>query len=80
MSVHQVNMHEAKSRLSELGERAWKGERIVIARAGKPFLDLLPHREARAPRTPGRLKGIIRIADDFADTPDEVLDALEGRS
>ena len=45
MNSKQVNMHEAKSRLSELGELVWKGEKVVIARAGKPYLDLLPHRE-----------------------------------
>ena len=39
----KVNMHEAKSRLSKLGELAWQGEEIVIANAGKPYLDLLPH-------------------------------------
>jgi len=28
----KVNMHEAKSQLSKLGELAWKGEQIVIAK------------------------------------------------
>ncbi len=76
--VKQVNMHEAKSRLSELGERVWRGERIVIARAGKPYLDLLPHRGPRKPRRPGRLKGRIRMAPDFTETPTELLDGFEG--
>ena len=75
----QVNMHEAKSRLSELGEMVWKGTRVVIARSGKPYLDLLPHRERRRPRRPGRLKGRIRLAQDFDETPEEVIDAFEGR-
>ena len=76
--TRQVNMHEAKSRLSELGELVWKGERVVIARAGKPYLDLLPHRETRKARVPGRLAGQIRVADDFDSTPAEVLDSFEG--
>ncbi|MDF1486883.1 type II toxin-antitoxin system Phd/YefM family antitoxin [Tessaracoccus caeni] len=38
-----VNMHEAKSTLSALVERALAGERITIARAGKPAVDLVPH-------------------------------------
>ena len=29
----QVNMHEAKSQLSKLGEKAWEGETAVIAKA-----------------------------------------------
>ena len=39
----QVNMHEAKTRLSQLAEAAWSGDEVVIARAGKPYLDLKPH-------------------------------------
>ena len=38
-----VNVHEAKSTLSRLLERVEAGERVVIARAGKPIADLVPH-------------------------------------
>lgn len=76
----QVNMHEAKTKLSALAEKVWKGETVVIAKAGKPYLDILPHREDRTPRKPGRFKGHIRIADDFDQTPDEIIDAFEGES
>lgn len=76
----QVNMHEAKSKLSALAERAWEGETIVIAKAGKPYLDLVPHKEGRCQRTPGRYKGQICIADDFDKTPDDIIDAFEGKS
>ncbi|MBV1790675.1 type II toxin-antitoxin system prevent-host-death family antitoxin [Marinobacterium sp. D7] len=74
----QVNMHEAKSQLSKLGEKAWEGETVVIAKAGKPYLDLVPHRETGAVRKPGRLKGHIVIADDFDQTSEEVIAAFEG--
>jgi antitoxin (DNA-binding transcriptional repressor) of toxin-antitoxin stability system len=74
----QVNMHEAKSKLSELGELVWKGERVIIAKAGKPYLDLLPHKETRKERVPGRLAGQIKIAADFDNTPAEIIDAFEG--
>jgi len=73
----QVNMHEAKSRLSELGELVWQGERVIIARAGEPYLNLSPYRESRKPRTPGRLAGQIRIAADFESTSADVIDAFE---
>ena len=79
MGPKQVNMHEAKSRLSELGELVWKGETIVIAKAGKPYLDLLPHRGRRLKRKPGRLKGRIKIAADFDATPVEVIADFEGQ-
>ena len=78
MGTTQVNMHEAKSRLSELGELAQKGEKVVIAKAGKPYLDLLPHREGGAPRRPGRLAGQIRMAPDFDETAAELIAAFEG--
>ncbi len=78
MEIKQVNMHEAKSRLSELAEMVWRGDRVIIAKAGKPYLDLLPHRPSTAVRTPGRWKGQIRMADDFDQTPDEVIADFEG--
>jgi len=73
----QVNMHEAKSQLSKLGEKAWEGETVVIAKSGKPYLDLVPHRENRTARKPGRLKGQIIIAEDFDQTPNAVIAAFE---
>ena len=73
----QVNMHEAKSQLSRLGELAWSGEEIVIARAGKPYLLLQPYRERRR-REIGSLEGQIWSAEDFGDTPLEVIEAFEG--
>jgi antitoxin (DNA-binding transcriptional repressor) of toxin-antitoxin stability system len=45
-------MHEAKSQLSKLGEKAWAGENVVITKSGKPHLDLLPHKEDHEPREP----------------------------
>ena len=74
----QVNMHEAKSQLSKLAEKAWKGEKIVIAKAGKPYLDLVPHKENQSERVPGNLKGKIVIADGFDETPVELISAFEG--
>ena len=75
--MKQFNMHEAKSQLSKLGEMAWKGEKIVIAKAGKPYLDLVPHKPERKPRTPGRLKGQIRMAPDFDATPEDIISSFE---
>jgi antitoxin (DNA-binding transcriptional repressor) of toxin-antitoxin stability system len=72
-------MHEAKTKLSELGELAWKGEKIVIAKAGKPFLDLYPHKETKSARKPGRFKGAINISDDFDNTSEDLIDTFEGK-
>ncbi|OWY62349.1 prevent-host-death protein [cyanobacterium TDX16] len=73
-----VNIHEAKTHFSKLVERAEAGEDIVIARAGKPVARLVPFRERTGPRRPGAMKGRIRIADDFDQTPEWLVDAFEG--
>jgi prevent-host-death family protein len=72
-----VNIHEAKSHLSELLDRALAGEDIVIARAGRPLARLVPI-ETNLPRQPGLAKG--RVTDAFFEPlPDEELDAWEGQ-
>ena len=69
----QVNMHEAKSQLSRLGELACQGERIIIAKAGKPYLELLPYQEKqREPRKLGGFEGQIWIGPDFEWTDEEI--------
>jgi antitoxin (DNA-binding transcriptional repressor) of toxin-antitoxin stability system len=78
MPKHQVNMHEAKSQLSRLGERVWRGETVVIARAGKPWLDLTAHKSSQSNRNPGILEGQIEIGEDFDQTPLELISAFEG--
>ena len=47
----QVNMHEAKTHLSRLVERAARGEEIVIARSGRPIARLVPYVAESVPRT-----------------------------
>lgn len=74
-----VNIYDAKTRLSELVDRAAAGEEIVIARAGKPVARLVPLRVRE--RKSGRGAGRIEIAPDFdAPLPDELLEAFEGNA
>lgn len=42
MATTTFNIHEAKTNLSKLVERAAKGEEIIIAKAGKPMARLSP--------------------------------------
>jgi prevent-host-death family protein len=67
--VDLVNIHEAKTHFSRLVERVEAGEELVIARAGRPVARLVPYRPRHDPRTPGLLKGKIRLAADW-DSPD----------
>jgi len=55
-----VNIHEAKTHLSRLIEEAAKGEEVVIAKAGKPMVRLVPVASALEPRTLGALAGRVR--------------------
>ena len=63
-----VNIHEAKTHLSKLLKRVMSGERIIIAKAGKPVAVLSPLLEAPLQRTPGMDAGKVVIAPDF-DAP-----------
>jgi prevent-host-death family protein len=63
------NLYEAKTQLSELVERAARGEEIVIAKAGVPMarLSSLPAADKPVLRRPGMWKGKMWVADDFDD-------------
>ncbi len=72
------NMHEAKTHLSQLVEDAMAGKDVVIAKAGKPLVRLVPIRHEAIERKPGKFKGKVRIAEDFDQTPVELIRAFEG--
>ena len=63
--MDSVNVHAAKTHLSRLLDRVERGEEILIARNGLPVARLAPLEPAR--RVPGRLKGRIRLLQDFDD-------------
>ena len=73
-----INVYEAKTHLSKLLDRVAEGEELVLGKAGKPIARLVPYREIRQPRKPGRLAGKIWIAPDFDETPEEIIAAFEG--
>jgi prevent-host-death family protein len=65
--MRTVNMHEAKTHLSRLVDRAAKGEPFVIARAGKPLVKVVAIEEApkRVPQRLGFLAGKVKVPDDI---------------
>lgn len=74
-----VNMHDAKSQLSDLVKRAEGGEEIVIARNGEPAVKLVAVEARAAGRAFGALKGRIAVpAAFFEPLPDEELEPWEG--
>lgn len=76
-----VNIYDAKTRLSQLVDRAAAGEEIVIAKAGRPTARLVPLRAVHERRVPGNWAGRVVIAPDFdAPLPSGLVDDFEGNA
>lgn len=77
----KANMHEAKSKLSQLAEHAVRGERVVIAKAGEPYVELIRCRTDPRPAF-GWLKNEITVSPDFdsVSTNEAVADLFEGKA
>jgi antitoxin (DNA-binding transcriptional repressor) of toxin-antitoxin stability system len=73
-----VNMHEAKTRLSQLVELVEGGERVVIARGGVPVAELIRHESPRKRREGGQWKGKGWISEDFDAPMPEVEEPFYG--
>ncbi|KPC55320.1 type II toxin-antitoxin system Phd/YefM family antitoxin [Amantichitinum ursilacus] len=80
--MHTVNIHEAKTHLSRLVEKAALGEGFVIAKAGKPLVKVVPLNapEANQVRRIGFLAGEIMVPDDFDTMGSQEIEALFGGS
>jgi prevent-host-death family protein len=77
--VATYNMHDAKTHLSRLAQRAADGEEIVIARNGEPLARLVAMPAGR-PRKMGLWKGRVHIGEDFdAPLPPDIQEAFEGK-
>jgi prevent-host-death family protein len=80
-----IGMHEAKSTLSELVQRAAAGETILIGPRGQALVKLISlqpqhaEQEAKPLRRIGILKGKLKVPDNFNDPlPGELLDLFDG--
>ncbi|MDX2145575.1 MAG: type II toxin-antitoxin system prevent-host-death family antitoxin [Rhodospirillaceae bacterium] len=76
-----INIYEAKTHLSKLVDRAAAGEEIVISRAGKPMVRMVPVEKPAAtlaPRPLGIARGQIWMAPDFDELPEDIQRAFEG--
>jgi prevent-host-death family protein len=75
-----VNIHQAKTHLSRLVDRAAGGEPFIIAKAGKPLVKVvaLHAPEAREVRRLGFLTGEIAVPDDFDRIGEAEIERLFG--
>jgi len=69
-----VGMHEAKTHLSQLVERALAGEEVILTRRGKPAVRLVPERAGGFASLFGVWKGRVHIAEDFDELPDDIAE------
>lgn len=78
--METINIHEAKTHLSRLVERAARGESFVIARAGKPLVKVtaLEVPVAGQVRRLGFMKGRITVPDDFDRMGSSEIERLFG--
>ena len=76
-AMDAVSIHDAKTNFSRLIARVEAGEEIVVRRGATPVAKLVAYRPPAGPRTPGRLKGQIELADDFGATPADFADYTE---
>ena len=76
-----VNVYDAKTRLSQLIDKAASGEDVILSRNGKPLARITRLKEPAGHRIRfGVLKGKVRVAADFDEAfPAEVLAEFEGR-
>lgn len=77
----QVNVHEAKTHLSALIEKAANGEPFVIAKSGKPMVKVIPFSSPnKNVQRVGFLKGQIKIPEDFDQMhSEEITASFDGR-
>lgn len=78
--METVNIYEAKTRLSQLVDKAAEGQDVVVSRNGKPLVRITrlvaPKRRVRF----GVLKGQVKVANDFdAPLPEALMAQFEGR-
>jgi len=72
-----VNVHEAKTQLSQLLVRVSMGEEVIIAEAGKPVARLVALDAKPKRRAPGSAQGQVWVAPDFnVPLPEDILEAF----
>jgi prevent-host-death family protein len=69
----QVNIHDAKSRLSILLAQVEAGDEVIIARANKPIARLVAYNSPKTVRQLGEAKGQLQMEPDFDTLPDDFM-------
>lgn len=78
--MHTVNIHEAKTHLSRLIDKASKGESFIIAKSGKPMVKVvaIDTPAAGETRRVGFMAGQFSVPDDFDRMGSDEIEKLFG--
>jgi len=78
MKTSVVTIHQAKTNLSRLLQKAASGEEVIIARGSIPVARLVPIGAVKGQRRPGSLKGKLIVGPEFFESlPADELAAWE---
>jgi antitoxin (DNA-binding transcriptional repressor) of toxin-antitoxin stability system len=76
MKTTMINIHEAKTHLSEYARRVKRGQRIVLCDRNKPFAEIRPLATTPGGRRPfGLARGRLHVPDGFNE-PDPDIEAM----
>ncbi len=68
MKTSVVTIHQAKTNLSRLLQKASNGEEVIISRGSKPVARLVPIGESKGKRRPGSMKGKLIVGPEFFES------------
>ncbi|HST58997.1 MAG TPA: hypothetical protein VLK84_09920 [Longimicrobium sp.] len=71
MTFPAVDLGGATEELRELVDQASRSGEVVLTRAGEAVARIIPLARARGPRRPGSAQGLIHMADDFDEMPED---------
>ena len=74
--METINIHEAKTHLSRLVEKAAKGEPFIIAKAGKPMVKVVPLEEEKPKVRFGALEGMFSVPDNIKEFGREEIEGM----
>ena len=75
----QININEAKAKLSKYTKMVKEGETVVLCERNKPFAEIRPlDRKGSAPRVFGLSKGLFRVGPEFFKADAEIQKMFEG--
>ena len=75
----EIGIHEAKTKLSKLIPAVLSGEEVIITKAGKPLVKLVPVEGQQGERPLGCYAGRITVSQDWLEPlPEEILDDFWG--